>query len=393
MSLSHASIRIACRRLGITRNFSSSSTTTKSNLKFGPAAAILGLGAAASYYFFSPDVSRSAPTLADQRLSPFHFTRCKVTASEESGPDTRLITVTVPKQSIPPTSSLHPVWSVYIKDDDIQVERPYTPLEGVDSEGRMQFWVKKYPRGEVGRWLHTKKDGDDIELRGPLQTWAWQDGKWDEVVMVRFPDPTTTMIRFLILSPCVQISGGTGVTPFYQLFHNVISRLPETSKTRFTLLHSNKTNDELPPPAILGPMVSYERENPSRFQLRLFVDSSSPSLDGVASQKAEVGRIGKQDIVKSLQHDDASGSSWWNSVFGGKKNVDLGRRSILFLVCGPEPYVCLPINSIPLFNTRFIFRCRMISAIAGPYGRNLSQGQVGGALAELGCNSDQVYKL
>ncbi|KAK1222956.1 hypothetical protein PQX77_014156 [Marasmius sp. AFHP31] len=353
--LCHATRRqLTSRGLRLARNFSSSPPPTKPNkfnFKSSPVAVVLGLGAAASYYFFSPDVSRSAPTLANQLLSPSHFTKCKVTASEESGPDTRLITVTVPKQSIPPASSLQSIWSVFIKDDDIQVERPYTPLEGIDSEGRMQFWVKKYPRGEVGRWLHTKKDGDDIELRGPLQTWAWQDGKWDEVVM---------------------ISGGTGITPFYQLFRSVISRLPATSTTRFTLLHSNKTHDELPPSAILDPMALYEKENPSRFQLRLFVDSPSPSPNELVVQKAQVGRIGKLDIAKALQREDASQSSWWTKVFGRKDNLDLGQRNILFLVCGPEP---------------------MINAIAGPYGRNFSQGRVGGALAELDCTSKQVYKL
>jgi cytochrome-b5 reductase len=36
---------------------------------------------------------------------------------------------------------------------------------------------------------------------------------------------------------------------------------------------------------------------------------------------------------------------------------------------------------------------RMIAAVAGPYGRNYSQGSVGGILAELGFTSDQVRKL
>jgi cytochrome-b5 reductase len=35
----------------------------------------------------------------------------------------------------------------------------------------------------------------------------------------------------------------------------------------------------------------------------------------------------------------------------------------------------------------------MIGAIAGPYGRNLSQGPIGGILGNLGYTSNQVYKL
>ena len=35
----------------------------------------------------------------------------------------------------------------------------------------------------------------------------------------------------------------------------------------------------------------------------------------------------------------------------------------------------------------------MVGAIAGPYGRNLSQGPVSGILGSMGYSSDQVYKL
>jgi cytochrome-b5 reductase len=61
----------------------------------------------------------------------------------------------------------------------------------------MIFWIKKYPDGEVGRWLHSKKVGDTIELRGPLQTWKWEDVVWDEIVMVRMCEmPSCTMCLF-----------------------------------------------------------------------------------------------------------------------------------------------------------------------------------------------------
>lgn len=40
-----------------------------------------------------------------------------------------------------------------------------------------------------------------------------------------------------------------------------------------------------------------------------------------------------------------------------------------------------------------MIRYRMIDAIAGPYGRNYSQGEVGGVLRELGYTSKEVVKL
>lgn len=36
---------------------------------------------------------------------------------------------------------------------------------------------------------------------------------------------------------------------------------------------------------------------------------------------------------------------------------------------------------------------RMVAAVAGPFGRNMSQGPVGGVLGEMGYKSDEVWKL
>lgn len=47
-------------------------------------------------------------------------------------------------------------------------------------------------------------------------------------------------------------------------------------------------------------------------------------------------------------------------------------------VSAVPPMICLP---------------RMIAAIAGPFGRNYSQGAVGGILGELGMKKEQVWKL
>jgi cytochrome-b5 reductase len=94
-----------------------------------------------------------------------------------------LITLSVQPCLLPPRDS-KPIWSVFIKDDDIQVERPYTPLFPPDDDGRLTFWIKRYPHGEVGQWLHSKGVGDIVHLRGPLKTWQWKEDVWDEIIMV-----------------------------------------------------------------------------------------------------------------------------------------------------------------------------------------------------------------
>ncbi|KAJ3856904.1 ferredoxin reductase-like C-terminal NADP-linked domain-containing protein [Lentinula lateritia] len=326
-------------------------TSTRKGVRQLVIGSILSFGALTSFYLFFPDASRGAPTIKHGKLSPSHFTHCTITSSEPCGPSARLITLSVSTKLLPgPDEQRFPsIWSVFIKDDDIQVERPYTPLEGVDAEGRMSFWIKKYDHGEVGRWLHSKKVGDEIDIRAPLQTWLWKDDNvWDEVVM---------------------ISGGSGIAPFFQLFHEIISR-GVSSRTRFTLLHSSRSPSELPPFKILQRLSSFASDNPERFRFRVFVDT----LDSEEKQKMQlnVGRINKAALLSSLQEQSTS-SKWLRWPYSRppvEAQVDV--QKTLFLVCGPEP---------------------MVAAISGPYGRNFSQGPVGGVLARLGATSSQVYKL
>ncbi|KAJ3511550.1 hypothetical protein NLJ89_g4032 [Agrocybe chaxingu] len=149
---------------------------------------LLAFSAGFSVYFFLEDPARAAPTLGRVSISPTHFTPTQVISNEDSGSNTKLLQLKLPKHLLPkdnPEEIFAPIWSIFIKDDDIQVERPYTPLTGVDDDGHMLFWIKKYPSGEVGRWLHSKKPEDRVEIRGPLKTWVWKEDTWDDVVMVR----------------------------------------------------------------------------------------------------------------------------------------------------------------------------------------------------------------
>lgn len=250
------------------------------------------------------------------------------------------MTLTVPPNLLPPLhgSVFAPVWSIFIKDDDIQVERPYTPLEGIDEAGRMKFWIKRYPKGEVGRWLHSKNVGDTVEIRGPLRTWTWLENTWDEVVMVSqpyFTAPTEELTD-------AKISGGTGITPFYQLLHSVLLATPEPQlqqSTRFTLLHSSRVPGELPPPELLRPLIDHAEKHPDQLRVSFFVDSKDgSSAQSVSIPNIRQGRIGKADIGLIL--GDRSGElTWWQKMLrvSNTKSKPVADRKILFLVCGPEP--------------------------------------------------------
>lgn len=168
--------------------------------------------------------------------------------------------------------------------------------------------------------------------------------------------------------------GGTGITPFYQLLHKALLGSTRTpSSTRFTLLHSSRVPNELPPSELLQPLIKYAQTDPEHLRLLFFVDQKDGSnAEAVPLNQISEGRIGIANIHQAL--GDGSGSSWWQKLLrvAPVKPTQLAEKKVLFLVCGPEP---------------------MINAIAGPYGRNYSQGPVGGALRDLGCRPDQVWKL
>lgn len=274
-------------------------------------------------YFFSIRKPLVENTSDNALLWPTRFSPLTVTDSDECGPNSRLISIQILPDDLPPSSDIRPtipIWSVYVKDDDIQVERPYTPLEGIDVLGRMSFWIKKYPQGEVGKWLHSKRVGDEIEVRGPLVTWFWQEGKWDEIVMVR----SNQLRAHVKANKTRKISGGTGIAPFYQLFHSVISQPSESRpKTRFTLLHASRTAAELPPPMIMEPLEKFAKTNPDDFKFEVFVSED-------ASGRKNKTRIDKTAIQKALGLQN----NW------GPTTLD-PERKVLFLVCGPDGCVCV----------------------------------------------------
>ncbi|KAL4081930.1 hypothetical protein V8B97DRAFT_2002021 [Scleroderma yunnanense] len=313
--------------------------------------AIIGVSSAIAAYFLLLDQSRSLPTHAEKALNPSHFSPATLVDSVQTSPDTKLLTLSLRPELIPQDSQqLAPIWSVFIKDDDIQVERPYTPLQGIDEDGHMSFWIKKYDRGEVARWLHSKQPGSSIEIRGPLKTWVWRDDDtWDDIIMV---------------------SGGTGITPFYQLLHNVFSK-KTAFNGRFTLLHASKTPVDLPPSSMMDFLNSLAEQHPDKFKFRVFVDS----LDGQTESKPPLDLICEHIGKSAIQ--DALGlqcnTPWWKWFSRSATVPSVTRdQKVLVLVCGPE---------------------RMVNAIAGPYGRNYSQGKVAGILGELGLQSHQVWKL
>lgn len=138
-----------------------------------------------------------------------------------------------------------------------------------------------------------------------------------------------------------KVSGGTGITPFYQLTNSIFSAISEgrPPRTRFTLLHSSPTPLDLPPPSILGPLQSFAQLYPESFSLRLHVDSMDQKASPLDLPKLALGRIGRDALEQAVACRPAKTDSWWNKLWPSSRRQEATGKKTLFLVCGPEAYV------------------------------------------------------
>ncbi|KAF8951965.1 NADH-cytochrome b5 reductase [Podila verticillata] len=137
------------------------------------------------------------------------------------------------------------------------------------------------------------------------------------------------------------IAGGTGITPMWQ----VISALLKDSedKTKINLLFANQTAQDI---ILKSEIEALAAAHPDRFKVTYVIDAAAEGWTG------ETGYITADLIKKYLPEAGSAG----NKVF----------------VCGPPP---------------------MMVSVCGPKGPNFTQGEVEGALKELGLTIEQVFKF
>ncbi len=100
------------------------------------------------------------------------------------------------------------VWSVQIKQPQLQIARAYTPLPPLqaspagilDGAKELRFLIRKEPKGEVSGYLHNLPDGAAVEFRGPN---------------IEYMLPTD-------VEEVVFLAGGTGIAPALQIAHSLL---------------------------------------------------------------------------------------------------------------------------------------------------------------------------
>lgn len=90
-------------------------------------------------------------------------------------------------------------------------------------QGAFELLIKAYPKGRVSSYLHARREGDRVLIKGPFPKLAYT------------PNMTQRMLM---------IAGGTGIAPMVQVLHRVLD--PATGDgTRVTLLFGSRTRGDI----------------------------------------------------------------------------------------------------------------------------------------------------
>ncbi|KAG5951169.1 hypothetical protein E4U53_003631 [Claviceps sorghi] len=239
------------RRFTHTSEASSSSSRRRSNMtgdpschrlaaRFPPSAAIALAILGTATYLLAP--SSAAPS----SLNETTFAPYAITARDAVSGSSVVLTVAPRRQHgapappyLAPQSSRwrHPLWSVEFKQPQVQIARHYTPLPPHDDEdprdGRLRFYVRAVGGGEMSRYLHGLRVGDEVYLRGP--------------------HPGLDVLgRLGARGSVVFLAGGTGIVPGMQVAAAVLER---DDAARVELLWAVRRRDEIQRPAAVTPQT------------------------------------------------------------------------------------------------------------------------------------------
>ncbi|KAG0085201.1 NADH-cytochrome b5 reductase [Podila epicladia] len=242
--------------------------------------------------------------------------------------------------------------AVYVKDDEIQVMRAYTPVHySLRDQPVLQLLVKRYSEGQVSRFMHSARVGQQIEMRGPVMIWPASRPEleaYDEIGM---------------------IAGGTGITAVLPVIHSVLTN--GCKKTKLSLLFAAQTPEELYFKEELDQLAGSHSD---QFKVTYAIDrlpDPSKTPTPVPSQSANSKK--QQAVAKEVQpwkgHVGYVNQAMLEGLLPAAAKIN-DTKSII-LVCGPE---------------------NMVKHVAG--GRGVTgQDPVRGVLGAMGYKKEQVFRF
>jgi NAD(P)H-flavin reductase len=149
----------------------------------------------------------------DESLNTNRFSAFDITSKEQVSPTAFIMTIRCQDKMIPKNLGKleaaweHGLWSVEMKQPQLQIARHYTPLPPLDAtqeaNGELRFLIRKMDSGEMSNYLSRLQVGDQVWLRGPHYGFD---------VSKRLGEAQNVVF----------LAGGTGIAPALQLAHKVL---------------------------------------------------------------------------------------------------------------------------------------------------------------------------
>lgn len=180
-------------------------------------------------------------------------------------------------------------------------KREYTPI--TDETGFFELLVKHYENGPVSTFLHSRKPGDQVMMRGMFGSLVWA------------PETMSKQFTHLLL-----IGAGSGITPLYQIVKAALTAPAfQEAGTKISLVFANRTSKDI----LLNQALNKLGE---RISIKYVL--SRPSEEEREAGSFLVGRL-----------DEAA-------VFGAAVGECLAAPAKpLVLICGPDAF-CVAVKAL-----------------------------------------------
>ncbi|KAF9305741.1 NADH-cytochrome b5 reductase [Mortierella antarctica] len=221
----------------------------------------------------------------------------------------------------------------YTNAEGKAVIRPYTPTSDANQKGHFDLIVKRYDGKSNGNISRS-------EERPGVMSAHIHNLKVGDTLALKGPMSKYPLQANQHESVSL-IAGGTGITPMWQVIGALLK--DSEDKTKINLLFANNTAQDI---ILKDELEALTAAHPDRFKITYVIDAAAEGWTG------ETGYVTADLIKKYLPEAGSAG----NKVF----------------VCGPPP---------------------MMVSVCGPKGPNFTQGEVEGALKELGLTIEQVFKF
>ncbi|KAL2076114.1 hypothetical protein VTL71DRAFT_1057 [Oculimacula yallundae] len=328
---------------------------TRNRRRIIPGLFIISGLATGLYFIAGPDSKTNTKIFDPPRFTPFTILK-----REEVSPSSIILTlrpqnfINTPRAILSDpyqTSWDKGIWSVEIKQPQLQIARSYTPLppNTLDPTGTkcdLRLLIRKEHKGEVSGYLHNLTAGSQLHLRGPHEEFD-------------IPESVTNVLF---------LAGGTGIAPALQVAYSLLGgRKEDGEKPKMHIVWSSRKRAECEGGSdtsnpnvwegrrtgrIVQELERLQQKYPGQLTVDYLVDEEKSVLD----QKRISSLIKANSEVK----------------FGARHTrID----SKLLLVSGPEGFV---------------------DYVAGPKkwesGKEV-QGELGGLLGQMGIRTWKIWKL